>query len=507
MTELTIRRVIDGVLPMLQCKTCWRVTFVVLICLVIVESVILLFSVRDYRHARILEIEREGLTLARAFARISGRENGTIDTSELGQMVRDNSVLLGATIHDLKGQELSGFGIRPVPWLNVASDNSSTVRRFNDHASFDVSWGPNATKLPYFIRARLSAAEIDDQVDAYIWRVTALVFLITGVLTLITMIGLEILVLRPLRVIRQTLIRAAQDLEHPTEYMISESMRDEWGEVARSANTLLRQTNDHLKDLDQKALDMADAKQAAERANHAKSKFVTTMNHELITPLNSVLGFSQLLESDRDQPLSEVQKESVGQIYAAGSHLLGLISEILDLSSIEAGRVSLSVEALAPDPVIDHCVALVHSLADQRDIEIVAECAEDICPNVVADPKRFRQILLNLLSNSIKYNKHGGRVCHSRATLPEGLVKFSVSDTGPGIDLTRYDEIFEPFSRLDADATKVAGYGIGLSVTKQLVELMGGTIGVESTPENGCTFWFTLPVEQSRHLPRIQFGP
>jgi CheY-like chemotaxis protein len=183
------------------------------------------------------------------------------------------------------------------------------------------------------------------------------------------------------------------------------------------------------------------------------------------------------------------------QILKGGEHLLGLINEVLDLAKIEAGKVSLTIEDVPTGDVVDECMTLTERLAARKKITLENRTAEDgPLPMVWADYTRFKQILLNLLSNAVKYNREGGKVTLDGHKTDDAMLYISISDTGAGIPKNRMDELFQPFSRLGAEATDIEGTGIGLTITKQLVELMGGKIGVESEVGKGSRFWFELPL-------------
>ncbi|MDT8451461.1 MAG: MASE3 domain-containing protein [Gammaproteobacteria bacterium] len=232
------------------------------------------------------------------------------------------------------------------------------------------------------------------------------------------------------------------------------------------------------------------AKIEADRANQTKSQFLSKMSHELRTPLNAIMGFSQL--SEYDETLSDSQRNVAQKIYSAGQHLLILINEILDLAKIESGNVSLLMQPISTTEVINDCLALTETLSSSRNISIEFKPENDNEDIIIADYLRFKQVLLNLLSNAIKYNKTGGQVeiyCSERKA---DTVRVNVSDTGAGIDMHKILHLYEPFNRLGAEASNIEGTGIGLIITRQLVELMGGELGVESTPGKGTVFWVNM---------------
>jgi CheY-like chemotaxis protein len=238
-------------------------------------------------------------------------------------------------------------------------------------------------------------------------------------------------------------------------------------------------------------VELETAKLVAEKANQAKSDFLSSMSHELRSPLNAILGFAQLMESSSPAP-TDSQKESIAQILQAGWHLLKLINEILDLSVIEAGRLSVSTEPVSLAEVLSECQAMLEPEAQQRGIGMTFPKFGSAL-FVSADRTRLKQVVINLLSNAIKYNKDRGTVVVACSTNTPGLTRISVADTGAGLSPDKVAQLFQPFNRLGQEAVGgVAGTGIGLVVTKRLVELMGGTLGVESTVGKGSVFWCEL---------------
>ena len=260
------------------------------------------------------------------------------------------------------------------------------------------------------------------------------------------------------------------------------------GVLAIARDVTERKRNEQA--LQETNIELASAKSAAEEANLAKSDFLSSMSHELRSPLNAILGFAQLMELASPLP-TDSQKESIAQILQAGWHLLTLINEILDLSVIESGKVSLSTESVSLAEVMSECQAMMEPQAQQRGIS-VAFPRFDNPFFVSADRTRLKQIVINLLSNAIKYNKERGTVVVDCTTSTPGFTRISVKDTGAGLSPEKVAQLFQPFNRLGQEAGGVAGTGIGLVVTKRLAELMGGVLGVESTAGEGSVFWCEL---------------
>ncbi len=252
-------------------------------------------------------------------------------------------------------------------------------------------------------------------------------------------------------------------------------------------------------------LELNNATAAAEKANLAKSDFLSSMSHELRTPLSAILGFAQLIESGTPQPTPS-QKRSVDQILQAGWYLLDLINEVLDLATIESGKLSLSLEPISLERVMQECRAMVEPQAQKRGIEVHFPEFEDVC-YVNADRTRLKQVLINLLTNAIKYNGVDGKVYVTSTPIEPGRIRICVQDTGPGLTAEQLTQLFQPFNRLGQGSHTEEGTGIGLVVCKRLVELMGGVIDVESTVGEGSKFWIELQLTQAPHLTDISSEP
>jgi PAS domain S-box-containing protein len=265
-------------------------------------------------------------------------------------------------------------------------------------------------------------------------------------------------------------------------------VRDEHGRVEKVVGVVI--------DIDERKraqIALVEAREAAERSDRAKSEFLSRMSHELRTPMNAVLGFAQLLQFDERLPADLT--DNAEEIVSAGNHLLELINEVLDLSKIEAGQVDLRIEPLPIAPVLDECCGLIEGMASRRAISVECEAPAEL--NVNADRIRLKQALLNLLSNAVKYNReHGSVKIAVRPEASNDVIAFHVSDTGPGIQSDQLDRLFEPFDRLDQEHAGIEGTGMGLAITRRLVEMMRGTIDVSSERGSGSTFTLRLPAAE-----------
>ena len=271
------------------------------------------------------------------------------------------------------------------------------------------------------------------------------------------------------------------------------------GVFAAARDVTDRKQFEHM--LQENNIELESAKAAAEKANLAKSEFLSSMSHELRTPLNGVLGFAQLMQSATPPP-SPSQQRALQQILKGGWYLLRLINEILDLAMIESGKITISAEPMCMAELLLDCGVLVGPQAAQRSIALVLPDFAQPC-YIHADLTRVKQVVINLLSNAIKYNRPGGSVTVRCERHAEGRVRMYVRDTGMGLSEAQIAQLFQPFNRLGQENSAEEGTGIGLVVTKQLVELMGGQIGVASQPGVGTEFWVEFPASQRPVLAAI----
>jgi len=271
-----------------------------------------------------------------------------------------------------------------------------------------------------------------------------------------------------------------------------------WGGLITAS--LFKKTEEQKKALHAQAVELEQAKDRAISANKAKSIFLSNMSHELRTPLNAVLGFAQLLHMNIEDTPIEQQHENITEIENAGKHLLSLINDVLDLAKIESGHIDVTIEAVQLDKLLNECEILVSPLVEKHKLTLTSCHNLDSRLKVKADYVRLKQVLLNLLSNACKYNKPDGNITINCNITDTGFVHIDIKDTGKGLSLEHQNGLFIPFNRIGAEQTEIEGTGIGLVITKQLIEIMGGNIGVKSKPGKGSTFWIEIEQEDTQAL-------
>ena len=262
----------------------------------------------------------------------------------------------------------------------------------------------------------------------------------------------------------------------------------------KAAENALRIAHENLEDkVKERTIELEQVTEQAQKANNAKSEFLSRMSHELRTPLHAILGYIELLIADKKNPLAKKQIYNIEVAQRAGMHLLSLINETLDLSSIEAGAITITSENIHLDKVVNETLSLITPIAIKNNISIKSDFGDISNIIINTEHRRLKQVFLNLITNAIIYNKINGSVTLNISIINENILKIRFIDTGIGISKDQIDKIFIPFNRLEEYKYRADGTGIGLTITKSLVELMDGEIGIESEPGKGSVFWITLP--------------
>ena len=348
-----------------------------------------------------------------------------------------------------------------------------------------VTWVPNT--------------EILEKTQELATVVIGLTLLTIAITIILLFSSLNYFVLSPIQKLRSAATEIGKGVLNKAFHM---KQNDEIGDLAYSFDEMRKNmlvSHEHLeKMVDDRTVEVRKALEEAEKSSQEKSKFLSRMSHELRTPLNAIIGYSHLFGYDAN--LTEHQKRNVNEINVAGEHLLSLIDEVLDLSKIEAGSLKVNLEPILVEKVISNSCLMTEPLAKAHNISINFD--SKLCSElyVLADYTRFKQVLLNLLSNAVKYNQEYGQVELSCSQTTDNFIRISVKDTGRGISEEDMSQLFEPFSRLGAEYSDTEGTGIGLMITTQLVELMQGRMGVESTLDEGSTFWIELGVTDASIL-------
>lgn len=307
------------------------------------------------------------------------------------------------------------------------------------------------------------------------------------------------LILQPVRVLQETAEKVSEgDLNIRSDI----NTGDEFQQLSETFNTMLtnlKQSADQLrsinKSLDLKLVQLAESNVTLYEANRLKSEFLANVSHELRTPLNSILGFAELLRDALAAPPEAKPSRYLQNILNSGKNLLELINDLLDLAKIEAGRMDVRAEPLSLGDVFEGLANILKPLAEQKNLSIVSSTAPDV-PIVQTDPAKLQQVLYNFLSNAIKFSPQSGRVTLAARREGEEQIRISVTDQGPGIDPEKQGMIFEKFRQIDASVTRQhSGTGLGLAISKELTSLLGGSIGVDSQPGQGATFWVVLPLK------------
>ena len=464
------------------------------------------YDLRAYHQSWLADVDAQGELLGRTTAAAL-----TFDDPKTAQdtlaLLRFQPKVRAAAIYDKKGRLFASYAARtePGPPVQPASDGLHTeagnvllVKPIVDQS------GRLGT---VYVRAQY---ELYDRLASYA-GIALLVGLLAMLVALVVSNRLQRVVTQPILDISSVAREVVQQRNYAQRAVrtsddevgaLTDAFNNMLSEIERrtreleALNTRASQLNEELEHrVHERTKQLEEATDSALKANRAKSEFLANMSHELRTPLNAVIGFGQLLKTSDIAVSVERRREFAEHVVAAGRHLLTLIDEILNLAQIEAGKVSLSLEPVQIADVLADCRTMIEPMAESRGIRL--DFPSDQALAAVADRTRLKQVLLNLLSNAVKYNRDNGAVTVACTRSTSARIRVAVQDTGVGLQPTQVDALFEPFNRLGRELGSEEGTGIGLVVTKRLVEAMGGQIGVQSEPGVGSVFWFELAASVS----------
>jgi len=484
----------DFIARLRKCRLCWRITGAIFLAILATEAAILYFSIHQFEIDRLYEVEREGLVVARIIVREAQKDvDLTTGIATIGPRLRQNTALLGMRVFDRFGTSVGQFGDVPDTLSPGGGDVRKTLHnRLEDGALIDTMWPSQRSKTPFTVVARIDVSEISPQLNAFIWRIVSLVLLTSIVVTLIAMLVLERLVLRPIRGLRDGLSAIAQNPKVPPVGGLPDYGKDELRDVTKNFDLLTSRLSESFEQIERQNQELIE-KEISEKASRAKSEFMANMSHELRTPLNAILGFSEMISNQYLGPIGIVKYLHYAQdITLSGRHLLNMVNQILDIERIDAGKYILERQHFDIVELFDDCLKNIQTQAEDKEISLSFDI-QDGLPSFNADRSAIFRILSNLIANAVKFTPQGGDVNVKAARSRQQYV-FEISDTGIGIPQEELIRMREPFTRHNSDPHKSqVGIGLGLAVTSALVELHEGYLDFSSERGIGTTVLVKLP--------------
>jgi signal transduction histidine kinase/CheY-like chemotaxis protein len=488
-----------------------------LVALVVALGAMISYELRAYHEGAVSEMSVQVELLARTTAPALAFDDARVARENLG-FLRFQPRVQAAAVYDARGRLFASYSAagqrQPLPALPGAD---RVVVEEGDLVVFKRIVDERQILGTVYLRADYA---LEERLALYA-GIAALVALAAMLVALAVSSWLQRIVMRPILAVGEV----ARDVVERQDYSqrVVRTSNDEVGTLVDAFNNMLseidrrtkealrlneeleRRVHERTAQLEVSNRELALATVAAESANQAKSEFLSNMSHELRTPLNAIIGFGNLLASETRPPTREQQRSFVDHIVRAGEHLLVLINEVLNLAQIEAGKLSMSIEPVELDEVLADCRTLTESQAAERGIRLLLPSNTGV--TLMADRMRLKQVLLNLLSNGIKYNRPMGAVVLSCTWPAPRRVRISVQDTGVGLGPAQLEALFMPFNRLGRETGPEQGTGIGLVVTKRLIELMDGQIGVSSGVGTGSVFWIELNARAAAVAPEQPPAP